>query len=112
MIGHEERIEASTLQCLSKTLEMSKVEVGVTISAGITPSAGMDADRTHEGAKFELASSCHEELPIQDDPQNRPGGLSLSNNQTCRLMPYGREWWFGAALPWPSTTTARTKLSR
>ena len=83
MIGHEERIEASTLQCLSKTLEMSKVEVGVTISAGITPSAGMDADRTHEDAKFELASSCHEELPIQDDPQNRPGRLSLSNNQTC-----------------------------
>ena len=62
MIGHEEGIEAPALQRLGEALQMLEVEVGVGESAGIAPTAGVDADRAHEGAEPQLPGSAHGEV--------------------------------------------------
>ena len=54
VIGHEEGVEFSGLEFPDQLLEMLKVEIGVRPRPGIAPGAGMDRDRPHEGAEFEL----------------------------------------------------------
>ena len=57
-----------SLQGLGKLLEVREVEVGVTVSAGIAPGAGVDADRTHERAQLQLALSGHGKPLIERGP--------------------------------------------
>jgi hypothetical protein len=54
MVGHEERVEPSTLERLSEALQVLEVEVRVRISTGIAPPSGMDSHRAHEGAEVQL----------------------------------------------------------
>ena len=50
MIRHEERVELAGFQLLREPFDVGKVKVRIGVSARITPGAGMDADRPHEGA--------------------------------------------------------------
>jgi hypothetical protein len=59
MIGHEEGVELAGFELLRETLQMSEVEIGIRVGAGLAPGAGMDADRAHEGAEMKLAGSGH-----------------------------------------------------
>jgi hypothetical protein len=54
VIGHEEGVEFCPLQRLREGLQMGEIEIGVGIRTGLAPGAGMQADRTHEGAEAQL----------------------------------------------------------
>jgi hypothetical protein len=54
MVGHEERVEQSSLERLSETLEVLEVEVRIRIGARIAPPPGVDSHRAHEGPKAQL----------------------------------------------------------
>src|SRR5437763_7991398 len=55
MVGHEEGVEFSRLELADQLLDVREIEIGVRPGAGIAPRAGVNADRPHEGAEFELA---------------------------------------------------------
>ncbi len=54
VVGHEERVEAATLERLREALQMREVEVGIGIGARIAPCAGMNGGRTHKSAEAKL----------------------------------------------------------
>jgi hypothetical protein len=54
VIGHEECVKPAAFQSLDETRQMAEVEIGVRRGTGHPPPGGVDADRTHEGAKMKL----------------------------------------------------------
>jgi hypothetical protein len=55
MISHEKRIESAGFKFLRKPGEMLEVEIGIGQPAGITPAAGVNRGRPHEGAESHFA---------------------------------------------------------
>ncbi len=69
VVGHEEGVEPAALQRGDEPLHLGEVEVGVGISARITPRAGVDGGRAHEGAEPELTILSHFTSRIQSAPR-------------------------------------------
>src|SRR6516162_3715677 len=59
MIGHEERVELAGFQLADQLLQMRKIKIGVRPGTGVAPGAGVNADRPHESAEFQL-TLCHD----------------------------------------------------
>jgi alkanesulfonate monooxygenase SsuD/methylene tetrahydromethanopterin reductase-like flavin-dependent oxidoreductase (luciferase family) len=57
MVRHEEGIKPSPFQNLDEMHEVLQIEVGVGVGPRIAPPGGMNADRSHDGAKMKLL--CH-----------------------------------------------------
>ena len=62
VIGHEERVELAGLEFLDHRLQVREIEIGVRPGPGIAPRAGVQADRPHERAEFQL-TWCHGRIP-------------------------------------------------
>ena len=58
MVGHEKGVEPAALEGLRKADQMPEIEIGIGVSAGITPPGGMNTDRAHERPKMQVAW-CH-----------------------------------------------------
>src|SRR5262249_25694201 len=63
MIGHEEGVEFAAFKRLREAFEMREIEIGIRESAGITPGAGVDGGRPHEGAEPQLTRCRHRQPP-------------------------------------------------
>ena len=55
MIGHEKGVELSGFQFLCESLDMGKIEICISESAGISPGACVNADWAHESTEPEFS---------------------------------------------------------
>jgi hypothetical protein len=60
VIGHEKGVEFRAFQFLDRFLDMREIKIHIRPRSGISPSAGMNAGRPHEGAEMKLAAGRHQ----------------------------------------------------
>jgi Rrf2 family protein len=63
MVGHEEGVEAATLQRLRESLQVREIEIRIRKRSRVAPRGGVDTDRPHERTEAQLSLASHATSP-------------------------------------------------
>src|SRR5262249_51242749 len=108
VVGHEEGVELAGLEVPDQLLQMRETEVGVRPGSRIAPGAGVDTDRPHEGAEFQL-TLCHGRVPKLVIVRDKWGyAKPASSARAGRILPI----WVASEEQAPSLRAKRPVYAR